>query len=223
MRSLRTRVAGIVAFAAAPATVLAVVLSVVTASPATAHNTLISSSPEDGSTATTQPGVVELTFDQPVQNRFAQVAVVDPDERTYQSGDPEIVGATVTQAVDDLPDGEYTIAYRVVSADGHPVSGTVTFTMAAGGTSSPSASTDGPATDGPATDGSATDSASASPAGSATATADATSAVVGGEGGTGPSTVWLVVIIAAAAAGVVGIAFLAAGGRRRPHRGDTGS
>lgn len=201
------------ALAAVPAALLALGVSVVAAPPAAAHNTLISSSPADGSTATTQPGTVELTFDQAVQNRFAQVAVFDAGERTYESGDPEIVGATVTQAVDDLPGGEYTIAYRVVSADGHPVSGTVTFTMAAGGTSSPSTSTDGPGTG----------SASASPTDSATATADATSAVVGGEGGTGPSTVWLVVIIAAAAAGLAGIAFLAAGGRRRPHRGDTGS
>lgn len=212
MRSRRARAAGIVALAAVPAAVLAVGLAVVAAPPAAAHNTLISSSPADGSTATTQPGAVELTFDQAVQNRFAQVAVLDADERTYESGDPEIVGATVTQAVDDLPDGEYTIAYRVVSADGHPVSGTVTFTMA-GGTSSPTTSTDGPGTD----------SASASPTDSATATADQTTAVVDGEGGTGPSTAWLVVIIAAAAAGVAGIAFLAAGGRRRPHRGDTGS
>ena len=196
------------AFAAVPATVLgavlAVGLSVVAAPPAAAHNTLISSSPAGGSTATTQPGIVELTFDQAVQNRFAQVAVIDGDERAYQSGEPEIVGATVTQTVGDLPDGEYTIAYRVVSADGHPVSGTVTFTMAAGEADSPDVPTH------PATAG-ATDSATATPG------------VVDPDGGTGPSTAWLVVIISAAAVGVAGIAFLAAGGRRRPDRGDTGS
>ena len=47
----------------------------------------------------------------------------------------------MTQALAaDLPAGEHTVTYRVVSTDGHPVSGTVTFTTtAAPASASPSA------------------------------------------------------------------------------------
>ncbi|WP_166352420.1 copper resistance CopC family protein [Phytoactinopolyspora limicola] len=107
--------------------------TMITATPATAHNVLIDTIPDDGSTVTSQPDTVELVFDQYVQDTFAQVAVIDADENPYQVGEPEVDFSTVRQDVGDLPDGDYTVSYRVISADGHPVSGTFTFTLAAGG------------------------------------------------------------------------------------------
>lgn len=99
---------------------------------ASAHNVLIASTPGDGSTVAQAPDAVELVFDQTIQNEFPQVAVVDSDGAEYQDGEPQIVGETATQPIDGLPAGDYTVSYRILSADGHPVDGSITFTVSEG-------------------------------------------------------------------------------------------
>lgn len=128
-RRLRSSVPGLVVAG------LAVVAAGLVAAPgAHAHDYLVGSSPEQGATVTTPPSEVVLEFNTSIGQQFAQVAVVGQDGSTYQSGDPVVDGATVTQTVDALPDaGDVTISYRVVSSDGHPIGGTVPFTIAAGG------------------------------------------------------------------------------------------
>jgi hypothetical protein len=103
----------------------------VAALPAVAHTELIGSSPADGATLTTPPAKVLLEFSEPVQTEFGQVAVLDDADVHYEQGNPQIVGATVTQGVDELSAGTYRISYRVGSADGHPITGTLTFTVTA--------------------------------------------------------------------------------------------
>lgn len=103
-----------------------------TAPHAAAHNVLIASTPEDGATVAQAPDAVELVFDQTVQNEFPQVAVTDEDGTNYSEGEPEIVGETATQPISGLPAGEYTVSYRILSADGHPVDGSFTFTVSEG-------------------------------------------------------------------------------------------
>jgi hypothetical protein len=105
------------------------------AGPAAAHNELIGSLPEDGSTVATTPEVVELAFDEPVQREFDQLAVLDEDDGHHEEGEVEIVGGRVRQPVGELEPGRYRITYRIVSADGHPVTGTVTFTVSSDGPS----------------------------------------------------------------------------------------
>lgn len=124
--------------AARVAAALAVVtLGLVGAPWAYAHDYLVGSSPEQGTTVATPPSEVVLEFNTSIGQQFAQVAVVGEDGSTYQSGAPVVDGATVTQAVDGLPDsGGVTISYRVVSSDGHPIGGTVPFTIAAAGNAS---------------------------------------------------------------------------------------
>lgn len=112
-------------------TSMAATITALIAPAAVAHNVLIESTPDDGSAVSAAPETIELVFDQPVQNEFPQVAVIDAGENHYEQGDPEIVGETVTQAVNDLPNGEYTVSYRVLSADGHPVDGSIQFTVGA--------------------------------------------------------------------------------------------
>lgn len=190
MRNLFLRL-GAAALAAAP--ILAIV--VLTAPSAHAHSSLIASSPAAGSTLTQQPGAVELTFSEAVQTEFAQVAVLDDAETEFQAGEPQVVGSVVTQAVGTLPDGNYTISYRIVSADGHPVTGTVDFTVAAG-----TSETGSPVL---------TQSAEPIPA----AESDTDDDLSPG----------LIAAIAGGAAIIVGIiAFVAAGGRFSKPRGDTG-
>jgi hypothetical protein len=113
----------------------AVAIVALCAGPAAAHNELIGSIPEDGSTVAAPPKVVELAFDQPVQREFDQLAVLDEDDGHHEEDEVEIVGGRVRQQVGELEPGTYRITYRIVSADGHPVTGMVTFTVNADGPS----------------------------------------------------------------------------------------
>ena len=80
----------------------------------------------------TAPTVVTLTFDDALANFEPVVTVTGPDGTAYQTGAPTVDGAQLRSAVAALPvAGTYTIAYRVVSGDGHPVEGTVSFELAA--------------------------------------------------------------------------------------------
>lgn len=108
------------AFAAAPAS------PVVPASLAL-HARLAGSTPKDGATVATAQEVV-LTFNEDVNPDFVAVRVKGPDG-SETDGRPAVDGPEVTQPLAaDLPAGEHTVTYRVVSSDGHPVAGTVTFT-----------------------------------------------------------------------------------------------
>jgi methionine-rich copper-binding protein CopC len=98
--------------------------------PAAAHNELIGSDPADEATLDTAPTQVVLEFDQPVQTDFGLVAVLDATGVHHEQGGPEVVGSTVTQALGALEPGTYETSYRVGSADGHPITGTLTFTVA---------------------------------------------------------------------------------------------
>lgn len=98
--------------------------------PAAAHASLIASTPDDGATVNQAPTEVVLEFDDDILAEFTQVAVLDADDGNHEQGEPETSGARVTQAVGPLDPGEYRVSYRVGSADGHPVSGVITFTVA---------------------------------------------------------------------------------------------
>lgn len=107
----------------------ALAAGVMSAGPAAAHASLVGSNPEDGAVLAEAPGEVVLEFDEAVQPDFSQVAVLDAEENHYEDGDPESDGQTVTQPVTELPAGDYRISYRVGSADGHPVTGVIAFTV----------------------------------------------------------------------------------------------
>ena len=108
---------------------LVAALALTGAIPAAAHNELVGSTPADGATVATAPREVVLEFDQPVQEPFTQVAVLDAADGHHERDEPLIDGVTVTQGLDDLVPGTYRISYRLGSADGHPITGTLTFTV----------------------------------------------------------------------------------------------
>lgn len=108
--------------------------------PAWAHSRLESSDPASGSSTATVPQKASLTFNEAVQPGFTVITVIGPDGKDYHSGDISEVDDTVTVGVLPLgPAGKYQIGYRVVSADGHPVSGSVPFTLTTAGPGSPQA------------------------------------------------------------------------------------
>ena len=104
------------------------------AGPASAHAALIGTDPEDGGTLSTAPTSITFTFNENVSRR-AQVAVAAPDGTQVDVGRIRAVDNTVTATVPDVDQrGTYSASYRVISADGHPVTGTVTYTVTAGQT-----------------------------------------------------------------------------------------
>ena len=115
------------------AAVLAVAGLVIGASPAWAHNVLKSSNPTDGERVARTPSSVVLTFDEPAIALGTKLVVTGP-EGPAQIGTPRLVDKTVTQDLQPgAPAGAYTVDWRVTSADGHPISGSFTFTAKAAG------------------------------------------------------------------------------------------
>jgi methionine-rich copper-binding protein CopC len=95
---------------------------------AQAHNVLVGTSPTGGSILAVGPVQVTLTFDQPALAVGTEVIVTGPAGQE-QSGAAVLVDNTVSEHLrPGSPAGQYTVAWRVTSADGHPVSGTFSFT-----------------------------------------------------------------------------------------------
>ncbi|WP_030918668.1 copper resistance CopC family protein [Streptosporangium amethystogenes] len=105
--------------------------------PAQAHNVLIDSDPKDGAELATGPETITLTFDQPVRQGFAQISVTGPDGTRWEDGKTAVDRTKASVRVKALgPAGEYVVGYRILSADGHPVSSKITFTLTAPGPAS---------------------------------------------------------------------------------------
>lgn len=104
---------------------------VAVAAPAAAHATLISTDPAEGEVLAEAPEVVTFTFDEPVSLTEEGIQAFDA------AGDPVSAEASSADAVvradlpDDLADGTYVVTYRLVSADGHPIAGSLTFSVGA--------------------------------------------------------------------------------------------
>lgn len=96
---------------------------------ATAHSALIDSTPETDSTLETLPERIELTFNEPLSD-ISPAIIVRQGEETVAELEPQIDGPVASaESPTDLPPGDYDVVWRVVSADGHPVSGTIPFTL----------------------------------------------------------------------------------------------
>jgi copper resistance protein C len=111
-------------------------LAVGLSAPASAHTALAGMTPANGSIVTTAPTEVVLTFDEAVEDLGAAVVVTAPSGARVDSGKAVVDGARVSEQPTALTEnGRYTVAYRVVADDGHPVTGTQTFDLAATGPS----------------------------------------------------------------------------------------
>ncbi|MCC2314110.1 copper resistance CopC family protein [Cellulomonas xiejunii] len=200
---------------------LVLLVAVLAAPPAAAHNSLRATDPADGATVETAPAQVTLTFDQPALELGSQVVVTGPDGAVVSDGPVQLLDVSVVQPlVTTLPAGAYTVDWRVTSADGHPLTGSLTFTAtAAVGVAEPAAPTE-PAETAEPTDAPEAAPASDAPTDEAAPTDVATTTGVDGpldEEGTSP-WVWVVLAVATLAAGAT-VALLAA--RRRTGLGGT--
>jgi methionine-rich copper-binding protein CopC len=120
-------------------------LALLSAAPAAAHNGFVSSDPADGATLPRTPAAVVLTFDEPAIALGTRVEVTGPGG-SVDRGAAQLVDETVRQDLTaGAPPGRYTVAWRVTSADGHPVTGQLTFTTEAAGAGQPVAPAENPA------------------------------------------------------------------------------
>lgn len=108
-----------------------------TAAPAQAHAVLVRADPADGAVLPSAPSAVRLAFNEPVVPLGGGLRVFAADgtrvdlarapERADVDADDRSVVAVALPG--DLPDGGYVVAWRVRSADGHAVAGTLRFTV----------------------------------------------------------------------------------------------
>ncbi len=102
------------------------------AAPANAHDQVQSTLPADQEHVDLPPSAIAITFTDDILEIGAIVMVVDAKERNWAEGDMRLDGPQATQPVaPDLPDGAYQVRWRVVSADGHPISGAFAFAVGA--------------------------------------------------------------------------------------------
>jgi methionine-rich copper-binding protein CopC len=150
------------------------------------HSALVSVVPADGSTLTTGPTELVLVFNEDINPSFATLALTRSGSIVPISA-PGVAGRTVRATLADPGPGSYRIAFRVVSADSHPISGETTFTVAG----TPTASASGSASTGSASTGTSAPVPSAATTASAAVTSngsqsrDLTLLVVGGVLGLG--------------------------------------
>ncbi len=103
------------------------------AAPASAHDELVASSPAVDDVLSTAPTEVSLQFSADVLTMGTVVVIADADGVDWAASAPVIDGNSVTVPVlPDMPAAGYELRWRVVSSDGHPISGIIPFTVGDG-------------------------------------------------------------------------------------------
>lgn len=95
---------------------------------ASAHDTLVASTPAADENLTSAPAEITLTFSAEVLDVGAEILVTGSDDVEHRSV-PTIEGSVVSTALPELAVGHYDARWRVVSSDGHPISGVVPFSV----------------------------------------------------------------------------------------------
>ncbi|WP_406124558.1 copper resistance CopC/CopD family protein [Streptomyces sp. NBC_00989] len=100
---------------------------------ASAHAALTGSDPSSGVVVDKAPTQISLTFSEKVSTNDDSLRVLNPKGKRVDVGKPSNISGTTyaIQVRSGLPDGTYTVAWQVVSADSHPVAGAFTFSVGA--------------------------------------------------------------------------------------------
>ena len=100
---------------------------------ANAHAQVTSSVPAKNQTVSVLPSLVWIEFDGDLlsfgDKQINELTVTNAKKVRVDIGGPIVGGARIsTKLKAGLPSGKYLVSYRVVSGDGHPVSGSYSFT-----------------------------------------------------------------------------------------------
>lgn len=112
---------------------LAAVAVLAMPSAASAHDELLASTPAAGEKLEAAPTSITLTFSANVLDVGAAIVVADEHGRDWTAGESTIEEGSVTVPVEaGMPEAGYEVRWRVVSSDGHPISGLIPFTVGDG-------------------------------------------------------------------------------------------
>ncbi|MEU4480727.1 copper resistance CopC family protein [Micromonospora sp. NPDC023966] len=114
------------------------------AAPAAAHNSLTGSDPENGARVAAAPKRIELRFLASPAPATTKITITGPDNVPAAGGAPTFAGNRVSVPFAPGAAGLYIVAYRVGSADGHPVTGEIRFTLTTGTAAAPPSATAAP-------------------------------------------------------------------------------
>jgi copper transport protein len=104
-------------------------------SPAFAHAALVGSDPAADSIVPDAPNRITLTFSESIQLVSGKMQVLAPDGSRADQGSPTVNGATVTIPLRSGGGrGTYLLSYRIISADTHPVGGSISYSVGAAST-----------------------------------------------------------------------------------------
>jgi copper transport protein len=102
------------------------------AGPAAAHAVLLRSEPSPQTTVKTPPETVRLRFSEPVEVAFGAVRVFDVDGKRVDEGTiTTAAGRREVVVPAAMPEGTFTVTWRVVSTDGHRITGGFQFYVGA--------------------------------------------------------------------------------------------
>jgi len=109
---------------------------------ALAHAALVGSHPADGAVVEEAPAAVRLHFNEPVSPLV--FSLTDARGQVYRGLHAAARDEVLEIAVPgDLPRGSHVLSYRVTSGDGHPISGSIVFSVGTKTGSSPTAAPEG--------------------------------------------------------------------------------
>jgi methionine-rich copper-binding protein CopC len=94
---------------------------------ACAHAHLVASTPGAGARLTRAPKELNLEFSEAAQ--LTALSIAKAGEAPQKLGAPAVAASHVSIALPALTPGTWTVRFRALSADGHLVPGTVTFTL----------------------------------------------------------------------------------------------
>lgn len=131
------------AIAAAAAALLLTLGGVLVASPASAHDELVSTDPAADAVLDALPAQLTLTFSGELATDpgATELQITDAAGTTLADGEPLVEGTTVTQPLGGAASGVVTVLWKVVSSDGHPISGEFAFSVPTTPTPTPTPTT----------------------------------------------------------------------------------
>lgn len=182
---------------------------------ASAHDSLLASSPEADSTVDTLPAELTLTFSAKLidETGATEVVVTDPSGNSVAEGAASVDGAIVTQPLAaEAPAGVYHVIWKVVSSDGHPTSQEFDFTVTNSTETAPTAE--------PSAEPTETATAAPAPIATAGPGTDATPAPESDDSSASSTLIWVLAIVGVLV--ILGIVvWLVVRGRRDPASTDS--
>jgi copper resistance protein C len=98
---------------------------------ANAHTVLVSSNPKSNAMLTASPKYISITFNEELiaiaGKQVSKISLFNAKGKEIKLPPAQVIHKDIVVAVSNLPASKYIVKYRVVSADGHPVSGSFNF------------------------------------------------------------------------------------------------